>query len=92
MAGDPTPTPPSLPSSLNSPGQAARDEDGLSHFLTYADNNAVGYFLKQGFARQIALPREVRAALEGRGARTCQIALPREVGATRTRGAGACAR
>lgn len=25
----------------------ARDKDGLTHFLTYADNNAVGYFLKQ---------------------------------------------
>lgn len=25
----------------------ARTRDGLSHFLTYADNNAVGYFAKQ---------------------------------------------
>lgn len=25
----------------------ARDVDGLTHFLTYADNNAVGYFVKQ---------------------------------------------
>lgn len=27
--------------------QHARDVDGLTHFLTYADNNAVGYFVKQ---------------------------------------------
>ncbi|XP_031742921.1 histone acetyltransferase GCN5-like, partial [Cucumis sativus] len=27
--------------------QHARDVDGLTHFLTYADNNAVGYFTKQ---------------------------------------------
>lgn len=25
----------------------ARDKDNLTHFLTYADNNAVGYFTKQ---------------------------------------------
>lgn len=25
----------------------ARDRDNLTHFLTYADNNAVGYFTKQ---------------------------------------------
>jgi hypothetical protein len=25
----------------------ARDADRLTHFLTYADNNAVGYFVKQ---------------------------------------------
>lgn len=25
----------------------AREMDGLTHFLTYADNNAVGYFQKQ---------------------------------------------
>jgi histone acetyltransferase len=44
---------------MNSTKQAARDHDALSHFLTYADNNAVGYFLKQGFTRSITLPREV---------------------------------
>lgn len=31
------------------------------HFLTYADNYAVGYFQKQGFSKQITLPRAVWA-------------------------------
>ena len=30
---------------------------GMMHFLTYADNYAVGYFKKQGFTRDITLPR-----------------------------------
>jgi histone acetyltransferase len=28
------------------------------HFLTYADNYAVGYFKKQGFTKEITLPRD----------------------------------
>ncbi|KAL8513701.1 hypothetical protein ACS0TY_012986 [Phlomoides rotata] len=36
----------------------ARDVDGLTHFLTYADNNAVGYFVKQGFTKEIYLEKE----------------------------------
>ncbi|KAD6120038.1 hypothetical protein E3N88_11378 [Mikania micrantha] len=36
----------------------ARDDDGLTHFLTYADNNAVGYFNKQGFTKDIYLEKE----------------------------------
>ncbi|KAK9067590.1 hypothetical protein SSX86_011701 [Deinandra increscens subsp. villosa] len=36
----------------------ARDDDGLTHFLTYADNNAVGYFNKQGFTKDIFLEKE----------------------------------
>jgi uncharacterized lipoprotein YehR (DUF1307 family) len=32
---------------MNHLKQYARDVDGLTHFLTYADNNAVGYFTKQ---------------------------------------------
>lgn len=36
----------------------ARTEDKLSHFLTYADNNAVGYFMKQGFTKEITLEKE----------------------------------
>lgn len=32
---------------MNHLKQHARDVDGLTHFLTYADNNAVGYFVKQ---------------------------------------------
>jgi histone acetyltransferase len=31
----------------------------ISHFLTYADNYAIGYFKKQGFKREITLPREL---------------------------------
>ncbi|EIW70367.1 hypothetical protein TREMEDRAFT_29235, partial [Tremella mesenterica DSM 1558] len=30
----------------------------INHFLTYADNYAVGYFKKQGFTKEIAYPRE----------------------------------
>ncbi|KAM7253705.1 hypothetical protein ACFE04_031387 [Oxalis oulophora] len=37
----------------------ARDDDGLTHFLTYADNNAVGYFIKQGFTKEIYLEKSV---------------------------------
>ncbi|XP_071724564.1 histone acetyltransferase GCN5 [Rutidosis leptorrhynchoides] len=36
----------------------ARDGDGLTHFLTYADNNAVGYFIKQGFTKEIYLEKD----------------------------------
>jgi histone acetyltransferase len=31
------------------------------HFLTYADNYAVGYFEKQGFSKEIALDRSIWA-------------------------------
>ena len=30
----------------------------ISHFLTYADNYAVGYFKKQGFSKEINFDRE----------------------------------
>ncbi|WWD17233.1 hypothetical protein CI109_101671 [Kwoniella shandongensis] len=30
----------------------------INHFLTYADNYAVGYFKKQGFTKEISFPRE----------------------------------
>lgn len=43
---------------MNHLKQHARDVDGLTHFLTYADNNAVGYFMKQGFTKEISLPKE----------------------------------
>ncbi|ERN01460.1 hypothetical protein AMTRI_Chr03g147880 [Amborella trichopoda] len=43
---------------MNHLKQHARDVDGLTHFLTYADNNAVGYFIKQGFSKEIELERE----------------------------------
>jgi len=31
----------------------------IMHFLAYADNYAIGYFKKQGFTRDITLPREL---------------------------------
>jgi histone acetyltransferase len=34
---------------------------GMEHFLTYADNYAVGYFRKQGFSKDITLDREIWA-------------------------------
>lgn len=43
---------------MNHLKQHARDVDGLTHFLTYADNNAVGYFVKQGFTKEIFLEKE----------------------------------
>ncbi|KAA8526140.1 hypothetical protein F0562_007760 [Nyssa sinensis] len=43
---------------MNHLKQHARDVDGLTHFLTYADNNAVGYFIKQGFTKEIYLEKE----------------------------------
>jgi len=43
---------------MNHLKQHARDVDGLTHFLTYADNNAVGYFIKQGFTKEIKLEKE----------------------------------
>ncbi|KAL5561805.1 hypothetical protein UlMin_031552 [Ulmus minor] len=43
---------------MNHLKQYARDLDGLTHFLTYADNNAVGYFIKQGFTKEIHLEKD----------------------------------
>ncbi|KAJ6405694.1 hypothetical protein OIU84_013621 [Salix udensis] len=43
---------------MNHLKQHARDADGLTHFLTYADNNAVGYFIKQGFTKEIKLEKD----------------------------------
>lgn len=34
---------------------------GMDHFLTYADNYAVGYFEKQGFSKDITLDKSVWA-------------------------------
>ncbi|KAJ4968799.1 hypothetical protein NE237_015500 [Protea cynaroides] len=42
---------------MNHLKQHARDVDRLTHFLTYADNNAVGYFIKQGFTKEIDLEK-----------------------------------
>lgn len=30
---------------------------GITHFLTYADNYAIGYFKKQGFAKVVSMPK-----------------------------------
>nr|GEX77836.1 histone acetyltransferase GCN5 [Tanacetum cinerariifolium] len=43
---------------MNHLKQHARDVDGLTHFLTYADNNVVGYFNKQGFTKDIFLEKD----------------------------------
>lgn len=34
-------------------------QKGITHFLTYADENAIGYFKKQGFSKDIKLNRSV---------------------------------
>ena len=36
-----------------------KDVSPINHFLTYADNYAIGYFKKQGFSKDIVLPRSV---------------------------------
>ena len=33
-------------------------KEGIRYFLTYADNNAIGYFKKQGFHKNIKMPKE----------------------------------
>ncbi|KAF9618646.1 hypothetical protein IFM89_002341 [Coptis chinensis] len=43
---------------MNHLKQHARDVDGLTYFLTYADNNAVKYFVKQGFTKEIDLEED----------------------------------
>eukprot|EP00803_Ostreobium_quekettii_P010853 evm.model.scf_529.6 EVM.evm.TU.scf_529.6 scf_529:70579-77369(-) len=44
---------------MNHLKENARDRDGLTHILTYADNKATGFFAKNGFSKKISLPREV---------------------------------
>lgn len=43
---------------MNFTKEYARTRDRLLYFLTYADNNAVGYFQKQGFVKEISFDRE----------------------------------
>lgn len=43
---------------MNYTKEYAKTQDQLTHFLTYADNNAVGYFAKQGFTKEITLEQE----------------------------------
>ena len=33
--------------------------NGILHFLTFADEFAVGYFKKQGFSKELKLPKSV---------------------------------
>lgn len=37
--------------------------NGIKNFLTYADEFAIGYFKKQGFSKDIKLPRPVYAGM-----------------------------
>lgn len=68
---------------MNHTKAMARDRDGLTHFLTYADNNAVGYFSKQVRREPAAEKvsciqaavlhtncRNIRAPLKGKGWRS----------------------
>lgn len=36
-----------------------KDVSPIKHFLTYADNYAIGYFKKQGFSKEISLDRRI---------------------------------
>jgi hypothetical protein len=48
--------PPNPPTCLQ---HYARQQDGLEYFLTYADNNAVGYFSKQSFTKVVTLEKDM---------------------------------
>lgn len=32
-------------------------DDEIKYFLTYADNTAIGYFVKQGFTKRKTMPK-----------------------------------
>ena len=34
------------------------DKEAMTHLITFADNNAVGYFQKQGFTKDVMMERE----------------------------------
>jgi histone acetyltransferase len=38
-----------------------KEKYGIMYFLTYADNQAIGYFRKQGFTKEITLDRKLWA-------------------------------
>ncbi|KAK9789042.1 hypothetical protein WJX73_005921 [Symbiochloris irregularis] len=44
---------------MNHAKEFAKQRDGIRYFLTYADNAAVGYFLKQGFTKEPKLDKEI---------------------------------
>lgn len=46
---------------MNCLKQAARDCDQLSRLLTFADNKATSFFVKNGFSQQITVPRDFYA-------------------------------
>lgn len=59
----------------------------MMHFLTYADNFAVGYFKKQGFSKEITLDRSVWAGYikDYEGGTIMQCTMLRRVDYTATR-------
>lgn len=59
----------------------------MMHFLTYADNFAVGYFKKQGFSKEITLDRSVWAGYikDYEGGTIMQCTMLRRVDYTVTR-------
>lgn len=59
----------------------------MFHFLTYADNYAVGYFRKQGFSKEITLDRSVWAGYikDYEGGTIMQCTMLRKVDYTQTR-------
>ena len=59
----------------------------MFHFLTYADNYAVGYFKKQGFSKEITLDRSVWAGYikDYEGGTIMQCTMLRKVDYLQTR-------
>ena len=50
--------------------------DSLECFLTYADNNAVGYFAKQGFTKEITFSGEKVCRRADPEATLCALVAP----------------
>lgn len=59
----------------------------MHHFLTYADNYAVGYFRKQGFSKEISLDRSIWAGYikDYEGGTIMQCTMVRSVDYLRTK-------
>ena len=64
-----------------------RTHPDMMHFLTYADNFAVGYLKKQGFSKEITLDRSVWAGYikDYEGGTIMQCTMLRRVDYTATR-------
>ena len=43
---------------MNHIEEYAKEKENMTHLITFADNNAVGYFQKQGFTKEIMMERE----------------------------------